>query len=49
MASYFEAVFKEGKALDIDWKREKGDFWGYNGVDSRTWNGYFSTNPEIKH
>jgi hypothetical protein len=48
MAKYFEAVFNEGKELEIIWRKEKGDFWAYNGVDS-TWTGYFSTNPEIKH
>ena len=31
MTKYFESVFKDGIQSKIDWKKEEGDFWAYNG------------------
>ena len=52
MQTFFDGVFEESKAKEIEYERHETDFWAFNlnpQKDFATyWTGYFSTNPEIK-
>lgn len=50
MRNYFDEVFEDGKAANVEWPRETGDFWQYNymSVKGAYWTGYFTTYPDFK-